>query len=171
MSVFALFALLLANVSCNKEDNSPGFDLFYQREFSIPAGIGVFQIHHFELKNIPSRYAETLLQYGKTDADITQIVTKEASLSGVFGDADLSYIDEVSVRVSRENDLTDYIEVAYRQPVPLDPGNELPLIPSLADSKRIVQNDRLNLDVVIRLRTTTVDETSARLVLVLKAKF
>jgi hypothetical protein len=170
---FALLAAgLLLGVSCNKNDDAaPGFDMIYQQNFTIPAGIGVFDVHHFQLKNIPTRYQQLLEQYSKADADITGILTARAALSGIFGDANLQFVEQVSVRVYDESDPTDYVEIAYRQPTPLDPGNALPLIPSLADSKRFMTGTRFAIDVVLWLRNTTQEESDVRLDLELKATF
>ena len=168
----ALLFILLAFAACKKDEQAtPGFDLAYTQQFDIPAGIGNFAVHHFYLKNIPSRYAQALVQQGKTDADVKGIITTAAVLSGVYGDADFSFVDQVSVRVYHESNPNDYIEVAYRQPVPLDPGNSLPLIPSLADSKRLVSADRYSVDVVLWLRSTTIDNTQAQLNLQFKAEY
>lgn len=169
--LWSLLLLVISSVSCRKEDQAPGFDMIYQEEFTIPAGIGVFQVHHFYLKNIQTRYEQYLTQHGKTNADITGIITAQAVLNGIFGDANLNFVDQVSLRVYDEANPSDYIEMAYRQPVPLEPGNSLPLIPSLADFKRLMTGTRFSMDVVFWLRNTTGQETDLRLDLQLKATF
>lgn len=167
-----LLSVALLGFSCKKDDGPrPGFDLIYQQEFIIPAGISAFDVHHFQIENITSRYQQSLDQQGKTDADITGVLTQQATLSGIFGDADFSIVDQVSVRIYDASDPTDYVEIAYRYPTPLDPGNSLPLIPSLADAKRFIQNPRFSLDVVIWLRNTTQLETDVRLNLQMKATY
>ncbi len=167
-----LVPAILLGSSCNKvNDQAPGFDMIFQQEFYIPAGIGVFDVHHFQIENIPSRYQQYLDQHGKTDADITGIIASQVTLGGVFGDADFDYVDQVSLRVYDKSDPTDWVEIAYRQPVPLDPGNNLPLIPSLADAKRFFKNSRFSLDIVLWLRNTTQQETQTRLDLQMKATF
>ena len=173
---YKLFLLLvcaaLLGFSCNKDDDqAPGFDLLFQQDFILPAGIGVFDVHHFQIKNIPTRYQQSLDQHGKTDADITGVLTAQAVLSGVYNDANFDIIDQVSVRVFDAADPSDYVEIAYRYPTPLDPGNTLPLIPSLADVKRFFRNSRVSLDVVIWLRNTTQIETEVRLNLQMKATY
>jgi hypothetical protein len=168
---WSLLLLIISSISCRKEDQAPGFDMIYQEEFTIPAGIGVFQVHHFYLKNISTRYEQYLTQHGKTNADITGIITAQAVLNGLFGDANLNFVDQVSLRVYDEANPSDYIEMAYRQPVPLEPGNSLPLIPSLADFKRLMTGSRFSMDVVFWLRNTTGQETDLRLDLQLKATF
>ncbi len=171
-SIAVLGAVLFLSGSCNKaNDRAPGFDMMYQQEFFIPAGIGVFDVHHFQIENIPTRYQQYLDQHGKTNQDVTGIITSIASVGGVFGDADLDFIDQVSVRVYDKNDPTDWVEIAYRQPVPLDPGNSLPLIPSLADAKRFLSDSRFSIDVVLWLRNTTTQESQVRLDLQMKATY
>lgn len=166
-----LLALLTISACKKDTDLGPGFDLRYNQQFEIPAGIGGFVTHHFYLQNIPSRYVQTLDQQGKTDADVTAILTTSAALTGLFGDANFDFIEQVSVRVFHEDDPSNYIEVAYRYPVPLEPGNSLPLIPSLADSKRFVSADRFSVEVVLWLRNTTVDNTPVVLDLQFKATY
>ena len=168
---WGMLLLIMSTFSCRKEDQAPGFDMIYQQEFTIPAGIGVFQVHHFYLKNLATRYEQYLTQHGKTDADVMSIITSQAVLNGIFGDANLNYVDQVSLRVYDEANPNDYIEIAYRQPVPLEPGNSLPLIPSLADCKRLMKGSRFSMDVVFWLRNSTGLETDLRLDLQLKATF
>ncbi|MBK7935808.1 MAG: hypothetical protein IPJ82_01365 [Lewinellaceae bacterium] len=172
LSIVAFTAILFLSGSCTKvNDQAPGFDMLYQHEFYIPAGIGVFDVHHFQIENIPTRYNEYLAQHGKTNEEITGILTSQATVGGVFGDADLAFIEQVSVRVYDKSDPSDWVEIAYRQPVPLDPGNSLPLIPSLADAKRFLSDSRFSIDVVLWLRNTTQLESQVRLDLQLKATY
>jgi hypothetical protein len=169
-SLFPVFALCgLSFFSCKKDDNPVGFDMQYRQEFSIPAGLSVFAVHHFYLKNIPSQYANLLAENGRTDAEVTGIIPTKAELSGIFGDASFDFIEEASIRVYLEKDPTDYLECAYRQPVPLNPGNTLPLIPGLGDVKKYLSEARFSVDVSLRLRRTTDEETTTRLDLLFRA--
>lgn len=170
--LFTLILSVLSLLSCNKDrDLGPGFDMVYQHDFTIPAGIGAFEVHHFYIKDIPTRYQQLLTQQGKSDADITDIITASASLDGIFGDADFGLVEQASLRVYDSADPTDYVEIAYRQPVPPDLGNTLGLVPSLADAKRFMTSTRFSMDVVLWLRGTTQQETDTRLSLTLKARY
>lgn len=166
-----LACLLFCFAGCDKEDTTPGFDMIYQQDFFLPPGIGPFVTHHFYLKNIPSRYLTLLAQASKTDEEVVAVLPVQASLVGVFGDADFSVVEEASLRVYQESDPTGFVEVAYRFPTPIEPSNVLDLIPSLASAKKIMSKDRFSIDLALRLRGTTTDETQVRLNLQLKATY
>ena len=164
MRILLLTAIVLAGFSCNKgPDIMPGFEMLYQEEFIIPVGISQFEVHHFQFENLPSRYQQYLDQHKKTDAEITSIVTAKAGITGIFGDANLDFIEQVSLRVYDQDNPNDFLEIAYRYPVPLDPGNNLPIIPSLADAKRFLSSSRFAIDVVLWLRKPTTEESEVRL--------
>jgi len=163
--------LLFSFAGCEKDNTTPGFDMVYQQDFFIPPGIGAFVTHHFYLKNIPTRYLTLLSQSGRTDAEVTGVVPVQASLVGVFGDANFSLVEEASLRVYQESDPNGYVEMAYRFPTPIEPSNVLDLIPSLANAKGIMSKDRFSIDLALRLRGTTPDETQVRLNLQLKATY
>ena len=171
-SFYLLLATLFTVVSCHKDrELGPGFDLVYKQEFNIPVALNVFEVHHLQIQNIPTNYEPSLTQAGKTDAEVTGILTSTGNLGGIFGDADLSFIEKMSVRVYNGSNSDDYVEVAYREPTPLDPGNNLPLIPTLSDCKRMMIGSRFNIDVVLWLRKTTLTDTDVRLDLQLKAQY
>ena len=156
--------MVVAGFSCKKEDNlAPGFDMLFQQSFSIPAGIGIFDVHHFQLRNIPSNWTQYLDQHSKTTEDIQRVITAEASLTGIFGDVNMGIIDRISLRIYDESAPNEFVEIAYRDPTPLDALNTLPLIPSLADSKRFFTQPRFSADLVIYLRNTTQEVSDVRL--------
>ncbi len=168
--VFSLGVFLLFS-GCKKEEDLPGFDMQYQQEFTMQAGLGAFVTHHFYFKNLPTRYNSLLTQFGKTDEDIKRILPAQAQLVGVFGDADFSVIEEAVLRVYSESDPAGILEVAYRFPTPIDPSNTFDIIPGLADAKKIMSRERFSIDLALRLRNITQDETPVRMSLKFKAVY
>jgi hypothetical protein len=163
---FLLFlpVLLVLVAGCKKDEEPPaGIPMNYQRDFNIQAGLGPFVVHHFYLHDFASRYQETLAQANKSEADIKTIVLNQASLSGIFNDADFDFMYIVAVRLYDDQNPNDYIEIAYRDPVPLDPGNTLPLIPNEVDVKRFLEKTRFGIDLSVQVDKTTIDETDVRL--------
>jgi|1048.fasta_scaffold00159_11 hypothetical protein len=162
--VIAFLAIILGITSaCNKEEDlGRGVDLPFRQTLEIPAGIGVFDVHHFYLYNIPTRYSDVLSQVGIGPDQVLRVVTTKGSIAGLFGDANLDFVDRVSLRVFKD-DPTNYLEIAYRDPSPVDPGNTIGLIPSLSDSKQFFNEDRVNFDLVFWLRRTTQESTPLQL--------
>lgn len=168
--IFPLLTLFF--LSCNKQEEvRPGFDMLYQQQFFIPVGLNDFQVHHFQFTNIPTHYEQSLSQSGKTDEDITGVITVKAALTGIYGDVNFDYVDQISLRVFDQSNPNDYLEIAYRYPVPLDPGNSIALIPSLADARRFFTQSRISFDVVVSLRKITTEESEVKLDLDMKATF
>jgi hypothetical protein len=169
--LLALIPLFL-HIHCNKDDEVvPGFDMMYQQTFTIPAGIGIDAVHSFLIKNIPTNYQTYLTQSNKEDTDIKGISVSQVVLRGMYGDADYSFIEEAKLRIYKENDPNDFIEIAYRYPTPLNPGNLLPLIPNLPEIKRFMTGPRFNVDLRLRLRNITQFETDTRLELQFRALY
>jgi hypothetical protein len=156
--------------SCTKSaDTAPGFDMAYHQEFTIPVGLGTDVVHHFYFHDISTSYPQYLSEHLKTDADIARIIPEQFTLAGVFGDANFDYVDEVTLRIFKEIDPNGYIEVAYRYPVPISPGNALPIIPDLPDVKSFLSGSRFSIDLALRLRNIPQAEIQAKLDLQFRA--
>ena len=173
-AVFAFWGcalLLLGLFSCKKDELGPGFEMPYVAEFNIPPGINAFDTHYFYIDNLSSRYTSLLDQQGLTDEQVKSINTQQSGLYGIFGDENLGFISEASLRVFDERTPNDWVEIAYRQPTPLEPGSRLDLIPSLVDAKKYFSESRFSLVVVLRLRNTTSMEVRLRLNLIMRGGY
>ena len=162
---------LLMLFSCSKDNDGPGITMQFRQDFEIQAGLGVFVVHHFRIPNIPSNYSQLLADNNKTDTDIKEIKNISGELSSIFGDGTFEMIQRISVRVYPQGDENDYIEVAYRDPAPFETRNALGLIPSLANVKPLLTQDRFSIDVVIELPNNTVENIPVRLNLLFKALY
>ena len=167
-----LLSALVTLAGCRKdEEPRPAFPMTYQETVTVQPGIGQFVVHHFYMRNISSRYQQFLSENGKTDADIGRILLSRAVLQGTYFDANFDFIQEVSLRIFDESNPNDWLEIAYRLPVPIDPGNNLPLLPNELDVKRFFQNPRFSIDLVLTLRRTTTEETPTRVEMEFLAEF
>jgi len=169
--IYIVVACCLVSISCHKNEGpGRGVDLPYRQTFEIPAGIGVFDVHHFYISGISTKYNATLGLANITDADVTKVTTLEGTIAGIFGDANLDFIDRISIRVF-ETDPNNYLEIAYRDPSPVDPGNFIGLIPSLSNSKEFFSKDKFSLDIVVWLRKTTQETTPVSLDFKMRAEY
>jgi hypothetical protein len=165
-SILLVFGAFLG---CRKEEPAAGIDFVYRHTLEVPAGIGVFDVHHFYIQDVPTRFAATIGQEGKTAADILQVINIEGQLGGLFGDENLDFLDQVSIRAYTNGDPTNYVEIAYRDLVPSDPGRSVGLIPSLSDSKVFFEKNLVSFDIVLWLRRTTNEVTPLQLDLRMRA--
>ena len=163
-------ALLFTLGNCKKETESTlAFDMVYQADFTIQPGLGIDVVHHYYLKNIASRYMTYLSQYNKVDGNIIKILPAQLALTGTYGDANFDFIDQATLRIYNESDPNDFVEIAYRYPVPVDPGNSLALIPNQPNIKKYLTGSRFSIDLALRLRNITSEETVSRIDLLFKA--
>lgn len=154
-TILALSAPLLFS-GCLKTTEPPvGVPLDYRQDFVIPAGIGPLISHHFYFKNIPARYLDYLAQSNVKPEEVTRVLLNSAVLTGINGDEEYSFIESVEMRIYDERNPSDAVEIAYRLPVPLDPGFQLPLIPNEVDVKRFLSSNRFSIDLELMLRKTT----------------
>jgi hypothetical protein len=172
LSRIGLFITLLATLSglgCRKNEGpGPGYDLQFRQFIEVPVGINVFQVHHFYLENIPTQYFETLNSVGRDSTEIEKVLTLEGTLAGQFADVDLRFIRSVSVRAYTDSP-NDFLEIAYNDPAPVNPGNRLTLYPSLADSKFFFAREKINLDIAIQINRVTEDNYPLQLDLTMRA--
>ncbi len=150
---FAKFACLLSILiifsACR--DNGPGFNMTYQRDFEIPAGLGVFDTHVFELNGIPTNKAAFLSTTGANENEITAILPKEAELSINFANVDFIFVGEVVVEIFTRED-NNGVEIFYRDEIPLNIGRSITLFPSLPEISEYLTGDEFNIRVELRLR-------------------
>ncbi|MEM6320239.1 MAG: hypothetical protein AAF960_21400 [Bacteroidota bacterium] len=131
--------------------NGLGFNMTYQRDFEIGAGLGVFDTHVFELNGISTNKAAFLATNDANESDITAINPREATLSLNFADADLAFIQEIVVEIFNRNNLAGR-EIFFRDEIRFNTGTQIDLIPSLPDIQEFLQEDEFNVRIEMRLR-------------------
>ncbi|MEM1122418.1 MAG: hypothetical protein AAGJ18_18375 [Bacteroidota bacterium] len=149
--LFGAFLLLIPILFSNCKGEGLGFTMTYQRDFEIPAGLGVFDTHVFELNGIPTNKAAFLSTNDAQESDITGIIPRRAELSINFADVDFVFVQEVIVEIFNRNNLRGK-EIFFREDIPLNVGFRLDLVPSLPDISEFLMEDEFNVRVELRLR-------------------
>ena len=149
-SKLALLFLIPIIFSACKGDGL-GFNMTYQRDFEIPAGLGVFDTHVFELNGIPTNKAAFLSTSGANESDITAILPKEAELSINFANVDFVFVGEVVVEIFTRTDNVG-VEIFHRDEIPLNTGRSIRLFASLPEISKYLTGDEFNVRVELRLR-------------------
>jgi hypothetical protein len=169
IAFFGFILAVFSGLGCRKNEGpGAGYDLLFRQFIEVPVGIGVFQVHHFYIENIPTNFFGTLASGGRDSSEVEKVLTLEGTLAGQFSDVDLRFIRSVSVRVYTDSS-NDFLEIAYNDPAPVNPGNRLILYPSLADSKDFFAQERVNIDVAIQVNRVTEDNYPLQLDLTMRA--
>lgn len=151
-SLISLLCLLLFVSNCGKDDEGL-FDVPLQIDFTIPAGLNTFETHYLIIEDIPSTVANLIDQNGLQVEEITSINPKTGLISSIFGNQTYDLFRTFSVEIFSSGDNPNRArEIFYRDPVPLDAGNELGLIGTLIDTKDILVEDRFALRIRMELR-------------------
>ncbi len=157
------FALIpFAFFACKKNDERSSILVPLRPvAFEFPSGSSPADTYHFYIENEATDVEDAIIAAGKTWADVSRIEGASAVIEADFLDAQFKWFDEVSMRFYA-TDQTNFLEAFYRYPVPVDAGNRLDLIPSLADLKGNMKPDEVSFDLAIRPRGVTPESLPSR---------
>ncbi|MEM9917469.1 MAG: hypothetical protein AAF990_05200 [Bacteroidota bacterium] len=162
-----LTAVLIAG--CTKRDENILFNIPYQVEFEIPAGLNTLETHVFEIFNIPTRIDTLLANFNIDPNDLQSINPKESQMEVTLNGLDYSFIREMSVQLFDKDDPDVDVEIFFHPQVPFNTGSRLPLIPSLSNAQDFLLKESINLRVEFQLREFSPQFIPTRLNFVLKA--
>ncbi|MEO1515698.1 MAG: hypothetical protein AAFV95_11810 [Bacteroidota bacterium] len=166
---YILFLLPLALLlgSCGKNDEQVLFEIPYQIDFEIPAGLNTLETHVFEIRNIPTRLDSLLSSFGIARADIQSIEPQEAQMDVLIDGLEYGFVRQVNVWVFDQN---RQAESFFRDNVPLNTGNRLTLIPTLLSAQDYLMEDRFNLRVELQMQDFSPQFVPTRLRFIYKVK-
>lgn len=165
--VLALLALVFLQGGCGKDETPTLFDMVYVLNLDIPAALNTVQTHFVEFNKVPTRIESLLSDHGLTEADIARIEPYDARLEVVLAPEDLAFFQEVFVQLL---DDTHQYECFYTPSIPLNTGNRIILVGTLADFKPLLTLSAMDLRMGFRLRQPSPTALSMTLRLTFKAK-
>lgn len=149
-NIFLLALSIVLLTDCNKNDPDVKFEMAYEREFTIPAGLNVFDTHYFPIRDIS--IGSYLTANNVTAADLIAINPGSARLTTKFsGLGDYSFIRDVSIVIFTDDENNNK-EVFWRPSVPLNAGETLDIFATLVDAKQYFENTKFNLYVKLNLQ-------------------
>ncbi|TAK41660.1 MAG: hypothetical protein EPO28_08340 [Saprospiraceae bacterium] len=155
-NIAAVLMLTLPFFSCKKEDPALFIIPIQNLSFAVDATIQPPFTYYIPINNVLTNAQNVLQGHGLDASKVHRIRPHRATLSVVFAESDLNFIDAVSVRLCPlgNNEENCGQEVFYRDPVPFNPGYELDLVPSnVNDVQDFVLPDQINVQVKLeRLR-------------------
>ncbi len=160
------FLFLLAGIvfsGCVKQQSFL-FEIPYQRDFEIKAGLNPVEEHNFLLNNF---FVDTAVLFGSrniTSDKISSIVPVAMQIVNLSGNSSFDFVNDVSLIVSDRDIPNLNFEAFYRDPVPADTGPQIDMVATLADFKQIILKNNFNARVRFRLRRTTQEFITVRVV-------
>lgn len=167
-----IFLLIIAFILVNGCSKDPHylFEMGYQRDFEIKAGLNTVEEHNFVLNNFNVDTAGNIGSRGLTYSKVNGIFPSTMILQNISSGTALNFLYDVSVLIVDRENPNVYLEAFYREPVPTDTGIQLDLIPTLADFKQILIKNNFNVRVKFRLRNNSPEFITARLIFKLGVK-
>ncbi|MGK0363761.1 MAG: hypothetical protein ACI85O_000814 [Saprospiraceae bacterium] len=150
---FLLFSLLFVT-SCKKNKDEIIFPFPLQDiDFAIPPTASTFQVHYFNLDNVVTNHEGLFSSNNIDEMSDYRIVPAEASFNVLVGNIDYDFIEQMSIRICNAGDVSENcgIEIFWRQPVPLNVGSILDLIPSDIDIKQYLTQEKVNIQVKLEM--------------------
>lgn len=164
--VLFLLISLLVFTSCKQEEEL--FEITYETEVVFSAGISQFEAHFQDMFGINTMSEALLVANNRTEEEIMAIVPKQAELINIQSSESLDFIRNISIRIFDGNafdptNVTNITEVFFRENIPQDRRSFINLLPSLADVKDRLFEDRFNISVRSELRVPPPNTIEARL--------
>lgn len=148
-----IFPLLLATLlmlsGCGNNDDIL-FEMVYEREFVIPAGLNTLETHYFYLDNIS--VGSYLTSNNVTADELRAINPGTARMSTIFsGLGDYSFIRDVSIEMFTDDEARAK-EIFWLPNVQNNTGEDLDIFATLVDTREFFEFNRFNVFVKLRLR-------------------
>ena len=141
-------------LSCNKDDKDILFLIPFQNlDFTIQAGLNPLDTWYFNIDHVPTNALSLFAANNIDTASIRSLVPNTARLTSVFGDANYEFVYEIAVYLCKEGNEEAKCgkEIFYRYPLPNKPGGFVDLIPNPVEVKDLILDDKVNVQVMLRL--------------------
>ncbi len=145
---FCVFIFLFS--ACGNDENLL-FEMPYQVEFEIPAGLNTIDEHVFEVNNIPTNADSIFSFYGYEKDAILRIDPGIANLSAIFSNSNYGFIREAAIEIFNDDNERGK-EVFFRIEIPRNIGSQMSLAATLVDAQEFLKQDKFNIRLILDTR-------------------
>ncbi len=161
--IYIIIISFITFVACSS-DVEPQFEVENEIDFILPGGLNAIETHVFVIRNVPTFFESSLINNGMRKEDVVSISPGRATLTGKFNDADYKFIEEISIRVLSQSDKELNQEMFYQDRIPFNQEGQLRLFGSITELKDILSEPLIDMEVRIRLRTSTAIQLENKLI-------
>ena len=162
-NIFLILVAIIIFSGCTKDQHFL-FEMGFQRDFEIKAGLNPVEEHNFLLNNF---FVDTAALFGSrkmTSDMINNIQPITMQIVNLSSNSSLEFINDISLIVIDKDKPNLNFEAFYRDPVPADTGPQVDMVATLADFKQIILKNNFNVRVRMRIRRTTQEFITARVI-------
>ncbi len=166
-SIFPLFCLGMAFLSCTKQSDVILFRMNFDQVIQVPGGLNTVETYSFLLRDLQTNYKNYLSANNLKDSDVRAIKCGSILISDDIGLFSFGNVEKTSILFSKDGFNTEK-EIAYHDIIPFSTGSSLQLIPDLTDIKDIMSGDKFGFIWKLKLRgfLTAASNMRFRMVLV-----
>ena len=146
-----LFILVCGSWSCSKTD-TPLYEVNMQAEFDIPVGLNTIETHYFKIRKVPTFYSQSAGLKGLDTSQIKNVLASKGLMQGVFQAEDYDFISRISIYAVSSIDPNLKREMYYLDQVPLTTDQEIRMLSSSTELKKILSEEFIDLEVRMNFR-------------------
>ncbi len=160
--VFILFLILILS-GCSK-DAKPLYEVRLDADFYISSSLPVSNVirHYATIRNVPVFYNQYAAQKNVDTAHIQVAYPSYGSIKALFGDNDLSFIEDVIVSIVPKKG--PKLEIYRIDFVHYNTGGEIRMLSQTFDGlKKVLKDEFIDIEIGFRLRQFPPRDVKARL--------
>lgn len=150
-NIVAVFCIIFFLSSCDKVENI-AFEGRTQGEFVIPLGLNTIETHYIIVRDVPTFYMQNVERFKLDTTNIKSIQASKGLLRAKFNDAEFDFIERISVWVVSQTDPTFKREMYYLDFNPINTREELRMLSSSTELKKILNTELIDLEIRLNLR-------------------
>ncbi len=147
LALFTLSGLFALLTGC--KTNATGFDMSYQRLFTMQSGLSPAASHTFVFADIASDTSVFFNLHNVNSNDVTRIEPKSMRLQTQFSGLDYNFIDRIEVRIAYVDKPNDYQIIFFRDEIPTSTGDRIELLPNNVDIRPYLLKGKFTVRLVL----------------------
>lgn len=130
------------------------FEVPFQLNFEIPAGLNPFKKHFREIRAVPSNLEALKKQFNIPAGENLDIRPGSAILSSLLNNVDYDFLEEIEISIFQDDPEDDVIAFLSDR-IPFNAGRNVIIIPFDTDVSDFLETGMVNFKISFRLRRTT----------------
>jgi hypothetical protein len=149
-----ILILWFTSLSCRKRDPVL-FEIPFQLNFEIPAGLNPFEKHYFRIANVTTNIEALREQFNVAPDHQLRIRPASAIFSSLLQDIDFEFIQEIGISVYQGLNQDDVTDVFLTDFIPVNAGRNVNVLPFDDDVADVMNVKSISFLVSLRLRAPT----------------